>query len=274
MKKHYTLSVLYLCITLFTKAQEAQLHPALIDTLTNNEVAKWQFSTEQTITNSYVWKGIPFYSGLVVRPSVIAQSGNLKIHSWSHMPFVLSHQTRYNPDINLFVSYEKSVHDKLTLSPQLTSFFFPSNHKNIFTVLLSTSLQYDLDPVGILINPMVDLCGNAGAVHIEYGFYKKSRINHNLNIDSRLLMGWGNASFTDYFLPIPPRSEFITNPKTTPAQSLRNARLEIFAEYICSDRLLIKPQFIVYSNFIRSYTNQNRGVSANGGLTLAYSFRK
>jgi hypothetical protein len=90
----------------------------------------------------------------------------------------------------------------LTLSPQLTSFFFPSNHKNIFTVLLSSSLQYDLDPVGIMINPMVDLCGNAGAVHIEYGFYKKSRINHNLNIDSRLLMGWGNASFTDYFLPI------------------------------------------------------------------------
>ncbi|MFN5841816.1 MAG: hypothetical protein ACK45G_01150, partial [Bacteroidota bacterium] len=71
MKKHYTLSVLYLCITLFTKAQEAQLHRALIDTLTNKEVAKWQFSTEQTITNSYVWKGIPFYSGLVVRPSVI-----------------------------------------------------------------------------------------------------------------------------------------------------------------------------------------------------------
>ncbi len=274
MKIHYNLLIICMLITVSSYAQEASGLLIATDTTVFKEKPHWKYSTEQTLTNSYVWKGIEFYSGVVTRPSLLAQYGDLKIQSWSHMPLMVNNGSKYNPDINLFVSYEKRLTQQLSVVPQLTSFFYPSNFKNIFTTLLSTAVKYELEPVGVMINPMVDVCGNFGAFQVEYGFYKEARVNHRLSIDTRVLMGWGNAAFTEFFVPVQPKSEFIIKSKNNAPQTLRNSRVELFATYEVSDRITFKPQFSLFSNFMRSYSNQRKGVLANGGLTVAYSFSK
>jgi hypothetical protein len=274
MKKQYNLLIISFLIALSAFAQEPSGVKVSSDTIEFKEKPHWLYSTEQTLTNSYVWKGIEFYSGVVTRPSLVARYGDLKIQSWSHLPLMLNTSNSYNPDINLFISYERRITPELSITPQLSSFFYPSNYKNIFTTLLNAAVKYELEPVGVILNPMIDVCGNLGAVNIEYGFYKEARINHRLSLDSRILMGWGNVAFTEFFVPTPPKSEYIIKPKSNTPQTFRNSRVELMASYEVSDRITFKPQFSLFSNFMRSYTNQRKGVLANGGLTVAYSFSK
>lgn len=274
MKNHYKVLITCLLASIHSYAQQASGMLISTDTLEYKEPLKWQYSAEQSLSNSYVWKGIEFYSGVVVKPSFIARYGNFSVQTWSNMPLMLNANNTYNPDINLFVTYQKVIKPGFSVTPQLTSFFFPSNYKNIFTTLASTAVKYELEPVGIMINPTVDVCGNLGALHIEYGFFKEARINHNLYVDSKLLLGWGNAMFTDYFVPQPEKPEYLKMTRNSTPTSLRNARLELSADYSVSDRVSLKPQFTFFSNFMRAYTNQRSNVLANGALTLAYQLNK
>jgi hypothetical protein len=89
-----------------------------------------------------------------------------------------------------------------------------------------------------------------------------------------LLLGWGNALFTDYFVKQPVMPEYLNLPKSNNPTTMRNVRLELAADYMVSDRVCLKPQFVLFSNFMRSYTNQRSNVLANGAITLAYELKK
>ncbi len=266
--------IVSILISISAKAQEQDILTHLTDTTVYIEKTHWKYGIELSLSNNYVWKGIEMYAGATTCPALTAQYGNLTIQTRSHLPLSRSINPAYHPDINLMISYEKQVMKGFSVTPQMTSFFYPSNYNNVFTTLVSTKAKYELEPVGIMINPMVDVCGNVGAFYIEYGMYKEIRVNHQLTLDSRFLMGWGNASFTDYFIKAPSKKEYITRPKEIAPQTLRNARFELCATYNVSDRVILKPEFNVFSNFMRSYTNPGKNISANGALTLAYRFSK
>jgi len=231
---------------------------------------KPQLSLSNAFTNSYYWRGITFNEGLMLQPSATVTYKNWFGTAWSNVVAFETGTAAFVPEFDFTVGYTYECNN-LTVSPQANVFFYPSNSTHVATVELGAEMSYETQNVGFYLNPNVDAGDNKGGVYIDYGLFKSGDIDQRWSYDARFLLGWGNKTFRSYYEPVPV-VETNANPMLLKPESMKSMRLQGTAVYRAGERLSLRPQLIVFRNFMTEYTLQHDNFRLNGSLTCAYAF--
>ena len=248
---------------------QAVPQPALFDSVAP---LKAVFSFSNTIASSYLRRGMVFNEGLMLQPAVGVAYGNWELGTWSNVVAVETGENKFVPEIDFSLSYNHEG-DKYGVKPRANFYLYPANWEHISTLELGVEAYCELDNVGFCVNPNLDIADNYGGLYIDYGIYKEGRLNERLSYEARMLLGWGNKRFCDYYGGEPGRIETNANPKRLPGnESLKSMQLQLSGEYTLNDHFSVKPQLTTFRNFMMGYAFDKRLLRANAAVTCAYTF--
>lgn len=227
-------------------------------------------SASNAFASSYYWRGLTFNEGLMLQPSATVTYGRWFATGWSNVVAMETKGNAFVPEVDLTAGFTVDK-DKFTATPQANLFFYPSNARDVATLELGAEMFYDLQNIGLYLNPNFDIGANDGGVYVDYGIYKRGSINDKWSYDTRFILGWGNKIFCNYYNPVEV-VETIAKPDQLKPQTMKTMRLQFATSYQATNRWSVQPQLIAFRNFMTEYTSTHDVVKLNGSLTCSYAF--
>lgn len=158
--------------------------------------SSFSIEVESAFTNSYLWRGIEYNSGIIMQPSVNLEYKGFILNIWNSTGVLETKENSNKQEIDFTLS--KTIESgNFYFEPTLIFYSYPSKKYFSATAEASVYASYYEGNFGFFINPSFDFLSNVGGAFSETGItydYETARTH----IVANLAYGVANEKFIDF----------------------------------------------------------------------------